>query len=153
MRSIGVNLDTWVKKGRLDIRAARPSVYGLEFHLATMHREVDAQRPDVVVIDPLSSFTGSASEINATLIRLIDYLKSERVTALFTHLLSGSHPSATDEVGVSSLMDTCILLQSAPPGDGGGRHLSIVKSRGMPHSPERREFAITSRGLVGEDAS
>jgi circadian clock protein KaiC len=149
MRSVGLNLDRWVKKGILSIRAARPTLYGLEFHLATMHREVEETEPSVVVIDPLSSFSGATyDEISSMVMRLIDFLKGKNVTALFTHLIPGSGASQDIEVGVSSLIDTWIVLRNAPPGEQGGRHLSILKSRGMAHSSERRAFELTDDGPV-----
>jgi circadian clock protein KaiC len=149
MRSIGLSLDRWVKKGLLRIHAARPTLYGLEFHLATMHREVDDAKPSIVVVDPLSSFTGgSFGEVNSMVMRLIDYLKGRNITALFTHLIPGSGASQEVEVGVSSLIDTWILLRNSPPGEQGGRHLSILKSRGMAHSSARRSFELTDGGPV-----
>jgi circadian clock protein KaiC len=149
MRSVGLNLDRWVKKGLLQIHAARPTLYGLEFHLATMHRQVIDADPSVVVVDPLSSFTGaSISEVNNMVMRLIDHLKGKNITGVFTHLIPGSGESDDIEVGVSSLVDTWILLRNAPPGERGGRHLSILKSRGMSHSSERRSFELTDRGAI-----
>jgi circadian clock protein KaiC len=124
-------------------------LYGLEFHLATMHREVDAAQPSVVVVDPLSGFAGSSfDEVNSMVMRLIDYLKGKNVTAVFTHLIPGSGAAQEVEVGVSSLIDTWILLRNSPPGEHGGRHLSILKSRGMPHSSDRRAFELTDGGPV-----
>ena len=149
MRSIGINLARWRKAGLLSIHAARPTLYGLEFHLATMHRDVDAMKPSVVVVDPLSAFTGATfGEINNMVMRLIDFLKGRGVTALFTHLIPGSGVVSEVDVGVSSLMDTWILLRNAPPGEHGGRHLSILKSRGMAHSSASRAFDLTDRGAV-----
>ena len=149
MQSVGLNLDRWVKKGLLRIHAARPTLYGLEFHLATMHREVDEADPSIVVVDPLSSFTGASfDEVNSMVMRLIDYLKGKSITAVFTHLIPGSGASQEIEVGVSSLIDTWILLRNSPPGERGGRHLSILKSRGMAHSSERRSFELTDDGPV-----
>jgi circadian clock protein KaiC len=80
--------------------------------------------------------------------RLIDYLKGRNITALFTHLIPASGASQEVEVGVSSLIDTWILLRNSPPGQEGGRHLSILKSRGMAHSSERRAFDLTDDGPV-----
>ena len=149
MRSVGLDLDRWLKKGLLQVHAARPTVYGLEFHLATMHRQVDEAKPAVVVVDPLSSFTGgSFGEVNSMVMRLIDFLKGRNITALFTHLIPGSGPAQDIEVGVSSLIDTWILMRNAPPGEDGGRHLSILKSRGMAHSQERRTFELSDEGPV-----
>ena len=151
MRSIGINLERWMNNGLLGIHAARPTLYGLEFHLATMHRDVDRVKPSLVVVDPLSAFTGaSAGEINNMVMRLVDFLKGRNITALFTHLIPGSGMGAETEVGVSSLMDTWILLRNAPPGERGGRHLTILKSRGMAHSSVSRPFDLTSRGAVAE---
>jgi len=147
MRSVGLTLDRWIRKGSLRIHAARPTLYGLEFHLATMHREIEEAQPSVAVIDPLSSFTGgSFEEVNSMVMRLIDYLKGKNITAMFTHLIPGSGASQEVEVGVSSLIDSWILLRNSPPGEHGGRHLSILKSRGMPHSSDRRSFELTDRG-------
>ena len=149
MRSVGLNLDRWVNNGLLRIEAARPTLYGLEFHLATMHREVEESEPSVVVVDPLSSFVGASfDEVNSMVMRLIDYLKGKDITAVFTHLIPGSGASQEVEVGVSSLIDTWILLRNSPPGEQGGRHLSILKSRGMPHSSDRRPCELTDRGPV-----
>jgi circadian clock protein KaiC len=149
MRSVGLDLDRWTRKGLLQIHAARPTLYGLEFHLATMHRAVEEAKPSVAVIDPLSSFTASSfEEVNSMVMRLIDYLKNKNITAVFTHLIPGSGTSQEVEVGVSSLIDTWILLRNSPPGEHGGRHLAILKSRGMPHSSERRSFELTGRGPV-----
>jgi circadian clock protein KaiC len=126
-------------------------LYGLEFHLATMHRDVDEIKPSVVVVDPLSSFTGaSLREVDGMVMRLIDFLKGRNITALFTHLIPGSGAAQDIEVGVSSLMDTWVLLRNTPPGDHGGRHLSILKSRGMAHSSELRSFQLTDRGAVAD---
>jgi circadian clock protein KaiC len=149
MRSIGIDLERWVRNDLLRIHASRPTLYGLEFHLATMHRDVDAMKPSVVVIDPLSAFTGATfEEIDNMVMRLIDFLKGRNVTGLFTHLIPGSARSSDMEVGVSSLMDTWILLRNALPGEQGGRHLSILKSRGMAHSAANRAFDLTDRGAI-----
>ena len=149
MQSIGLDLDRWIKKGLLHVHAARPTLYGLEFHLATMHRDVDELKPSVVVVDPLSSFTGGTEgEVNSMVMRLIDFLKGRNVTGLFTHLVPGTGDSQGMEVGVSSLMDTWILLRNSPPGEHGGRHLAILKSRGMAHSFESRSFELSDHGAV-----
>jgi circadian clock protein KaiC len=149
MQSTGLQLEPWVRKGLLEIQAARPTLYGLEFHLATMHRQVIASQPSVVVVDPLSAFTGGTfDEVNGMLMRLIDFLKGRGITSLFTHLIPGGRHADDVQMGVSSLMDTWIILRNSPPGHDGGRHLSVLKSRGMPHSAEAREFELTNRGTV-----
>ncbi len=149
MRSIGLDLDRWIRKGLLSVHAARPTMHGLEFHLATMHRDVEELTPSVVVVDPLSSFTGgSFAEVSGMVMRLIDFLKGRGITGLFTHLIPGSAPTSEIEIGVSSLMDTWLLLRNSPPGEHGGRRLAILKSRGMSHSAEQRAFRLTDRGAV-----
>ena len=106
-------------------------------------------KPSVVVVDPLSSFIGASfDEVNSMVMRLIDYLKGKSITGMFTHLIPGSGASQEVEVGVSSLIDTWILLRNSPPGEQGGRHLSILKSGGMPHSSDRRSFELTDAGPV-----
>ena len=114
-----------------------------------MHREVDEAKPSVVVVDPLSSFTGALVRGSQQHGDAADRLpQGTNVTAVFTHLIPGSGASQEIEVGVSSLIDTWILLRNAPPGDQGGRHLSILKSRGMSHSSEQRSFELTDDGPV-----
>ena len=152
MGSIGLDLETWVGKGLLTIDAARPTLYGLESHLAKMHRLIDAAHPTAVVVDPLSSFGGSASEVAGTLIRMIDYLKSRQITGLFTHLMPGRLSAADNEVGVSSLMDTWLQLSSPSSGNAPGRQLTILKSRGMPHSTLTRTFMMTDRGVRSDSS-
>jgi len=153
MRSIGLNLHRWVQQGRLRLHAARPTLYGLETHLSTMHRAVDEFDPAVVVVDPLSSFMGCGTDVNGMTMRLIDFLKGRGITALFTHLYPGSNVSTDAEIGVSSLMDTWLLLRNDPTDSDVGRRLIVLKSRGMAHSVGEHAFKLTDHGAVGiEDA-
>ena len=149
MRSTGLRLEPWVRKGLLQLHAARPTLYGLEFHLATMHREVLKYNPSVVVVDPVTSFSGGTfDEVNGMLMRLIDFLKGRNITSLFTHLIPGGGRADDFAIGVSSLMDTWIILRNTSPGRNGGRHLSVLKSRGMAHSSDARQFELTNRGTA-----
>jgi circadian clock protein KaiC len=153
MQSIGLNLKRWVNSGLLRIHAARPTLYGLEFHLAAMHRDIEETHPSVVIVDPISSFIGATEgEVNNMLMRLIDFLKSRDVTALFTDLIPGSGRSDEVTSGISSLMDTWVLLRNSPPGDRGGRHVAVLKSRGMAHSNDAQSFQLTAAGAVASDA-
>ena len=152
MRAIGINLERPIRQGLLRIHAARPTLYGLEAHLATMHREVDDFKPSVVAVDPVSSFMGgSAGEIQSTLIRLIDYLKTQNITSLFSHLFSNSADGSDAQSGVSSLMDTWIVLRNTP-GSANARRLVIVKARGMSHTAEEQRFSITDTGVTADSS-
>ena len=115
MRSIGIDLEPWLKKGLLQIHASRPTLHGLEQHLVMMHDAVRAFRPSVVVVDPISNLTFERreSEVKPTLMRLTDFLKQQQITTLFTSLNSGSGAMLEDlQMGVSSLMDTWLLLRN-----------------------------------------
>jgi len=149
MRSIGVDLEPWLQSGLLRFHATRPTLYGLEMHLATMHKWVNEIQPQAVVMDPISNLmsAGTAIEIKSMLIRLLDYLKAQRITALFTSLNSGGSPTEQTEVGVSSLMDTWLLLRDLEVGGERNRCMYILKSRGMAHSNQLREFLLTDRGI------
>ncbi|HEV8199060.1 MAG TPA: circadian clock protein KaiC [Candidatus Polarisedimenticolia bacterium] len=154
MRSIGMNLAPPVESGVLRFHAARPTLYGLEMHLATMFKEIAAFRPDVVVVDPINSLlaAGSESETRAMVTRLIDSLKAQQITSLFTSLTIEGGPLQQSEIIISSLMDTWLLLQNIE-GDGErNRGLYVLKSRGMAHSNQIREFLISSRGIDLVDA-
>ena len=149
MRSIGIDLQQWLDAGRLHFIASRPAVYGLEMHLAVMHREIVRIKPDVVVIDPVSPFlsVGSQEEVRAMLTRLIDYLKTHQITTLCTNLISGSAALEATECSVSSVMDTWLLLRDIETGGERNRVMYILKSRGMPHSKQVREFVLTENGV------
>ena len=148
MRSIGIDLDAWVKKGLLRFQAARPTLFGLEMHLISMHKTVDELAPRVVVVDPISSLltAGSAHDVKAMLVRLFDHLKLKGVSTLLTSLTDS--PGAEEStVGISSLIDTWLQLRELEAGGERNRGLYVVKSRGMPHSNQVREFVISERGV------
>jgi circadian clock protein KaiC len=148
MRSIGIDLQPWVKKGLLSFHAIRSTLYGLEMHLATFHKLIREFDPQVVVIDPIGSLMGAGSRRDATLMltRLIDFLKAQGITALLTNLTSGENLESTD-VEVSSLVDTWLLLRDIEVGGERTRAMYVLKSRGMAHSNQIREFLLTDRGI------
>lgn len=149
MRSIGIDLQSHVDAGDLQLHAERPSRYGLETHLLGLRREVERFRPDIVVIDPMTNLlsVGTHTDVRAMLTRTIDYLKTRGVTGLFTGLRPGSAETVATETMISSLMDTWILLATEQAGRRRRRSISVLKSRGMAHSDETREFLITGTGL------
>ena len=148
MRSIGLDLGKWVSRGLLQFQAARPQAHGIETHLAIMHRHIDAFTPAIVVIDPLTNLVqaGDAADAQALIARVIDLLKSRGVTALFTSLSSDvGNPEHTD-IGVSSLMDTWLLLRNLETLGERNRGLYVLKSRGTAHSNQIREFRLSATG-------
>jgi circadian clock protein KaiC len=153
MRSIGIDLDPWVKKGLLHFHAIRSTMYGLEMHLASFHKVIRKYRPHVVVMDPIGSLidAGGRREANATITRLMDYLKAEQVTAMLTNLTSGGEFLEKTEIDISSLVDTWILLRDSELGGERNRLIYILKSRGMAHSNQLREFLLTDRGIELSD--
>lgn len=152
MRSIGINLDPWVKKGLLEIHSSRPTLQGLEQHLVMMHDLVRAFRPTVIAVDPISNLTlaHDDAEVKPTLMRLIDLLKKEQITAVFTSLTSGGDAASAPEdsqLGVSSLMDTWLLLRNLEFTGERNRTIFVQKSRGMAHSNQVREFVLSDKGI------
>jgi len=154
MRSIGLDLEPLVKSGRLRFHAARPTLYGLEMHLATMFKEIAAFQPQVVIVDPITSLmvAGTDSETKGMVTRLIDYLKGGQVTSLFTSLTHGGHALQQSEIAMSSLMDSWLLLQDFEGNGERNRLLYVIKARGMAHSNQVREFLISNRGIDLVDA-
>lgn len=149
LRSIGLDLEPSLRKRRLQVHAARPTTSGLEGHLSAMHRLIEETKPRVVVVDPISNLisVGTSVEVKAMLARLIDFMKVRQMTALFTSLTGDdSHPEGTD-VGISSFMDTWLVLRNIEMNGERTRSLNVLKSRGMPHSNQVREFVLTSDGL------
>ena len=150
MRSIDIDLEPWVKKGLLQIHASRPTLHGLEQHLVMMHDAVRAFAPTVVTIDPISNLTLARhdSEVKPTLMRLIDFLKQQQITTLFTSLDSGGGPAMEDSLlVVSSLMDTWLLLRNVEFNGERNRTIYVLKSRGMAHSNQVREFVLSDEGI------
>jgi circadian clock protein KaiC len=153
MRSIGVDLGQWAKKGLLRLESSRPTLHGIEMHLATIHKMVNDYKPQAVVIDPISNFAtaGTAAEAEAMLLRLIDFLKARQVTAMFVNLTAGGDAWERTDVGVSSLIDTWILLRDIELAGERNRGIYVLKSRGMKHSNQIREFLISSEGIQLQD--
>lgn len=148
MRSIGLDLQPWIDKGLLHFHAMRPTLYGLEMHLVSMNRLVRDFKPSVVIMDPISNLItiGSVCEVKSTLTRLIDSLKLEHISAVFTSLVSEDDLDQTG-IGVSSLMDTWISLRAVESNGERNRTIQVLKSRGMAHSNQVREFILTSDGI------
>ena len=148
MRSIGLDLGRWVSRGLLRFHPVRPYQYGLETHLAQIHKQIDQFDPRVVVIDPITNLAeiGSAGEAKAMLTRLVDFLKGRGITALFTSLTSSTDDPEMTEVGISSLMDTWLLMRNLESNGERTRGLYVLKSRGMPHSNQIHEFILSDRG-------
>jgi circadian clock protein KaiC len=149
MRSIGVDLGRWRQEGTLRVHSSRPSRFGLEMHLALMHKEVEQFRPDVVIVDPISNFleAGTISDAESMLVRMVDFLKSRRITSLFTHLISGIDQAESVVVGISSIIDTWVLLRDSERDAERSGSLCILKSRGMRHSKQIRGFRLSDRGI------
>ncbi len=149
MRSIGIDLEPWLKRGLLQFYAARPGSFGLEKHLVTIHSITAAFDPRVVVIDPITNFgsVGTHSEVKSMVTRLIDMLKSRQITAMFTSLTPGDSTAELSEVGVSSQMDSWLLLRNLEFNGERNRGLYVLKSRGMAHSNQIREFILTNHGV------
>lgn len=147
-RSVGLNLERWIKKGLLNIHAVRPTISGLEAHLAAMHATIERFKPQVVVVDPITNLVaaGEVYAVKSMLTRLVDYLKNIGITALFTNLSSpGSLEQTTSEI--SSLMDTWVLLRDMEVGFERQRVIYLLKSRGMAHASDVRELLISDRGI------
>ena len=148
MRSINIDLAPHVKKGLLQFHVARPTLYGLEMHLVTMHDLIREYKPQVVILDPITDFfaIGSTAEVKAAITRIIDFLKTNQITALFTSYTEEDMPNES-VVGVSSLIDTWISLRNLENNGERHRGLFILKSRGMAHSHQIRSFELTDNGI------
>jgi circadian clock protein KaiC len=154
MRSIGIDLEKYVKQGLLKFQNARPSNFGLEIHLALIHKVIVEFAPQVVVVDPITNFlaVGDEMETKGMLTRLIDFLKVRQITGMFTSLTGSSSEIEDSEVGVSSLMDAWILVKNIESNGERNRGLYVLKARGIAHSNQVREFLLTDHGIELIDA-
>jgi circadian clock protein KaiC len=154
MRSVGIDLERFVKKDLLRFHNARPSAFGLEVHLSLIHKIITEYEPAVVVIDPITNFLAVGDELQtkSMLTRLIDLLKLKQITTMFTSLTSAGTELEDSEVGVSSLMDAWLLVKNIESNGERNRGLYILKARGIAHSNQVREFVVTDRGIELVDA-
>jgi len=149
MSSIGLDLQKHIDEGYLEFYASRPTLYGLEMHLVAIHKTIRRFKPDVVILDPITNLItiGSVSEVKTMLVRLIDFLQAEQITVMFTALTLNNIVNEQTDEGVSSLVDAWLLIRDIESNGERNRGLYIMKSRGMKHSNQIREFVITDRGI------
>ena len=150
MLSVGVDLEPWIKKRLLHFHAMRPTSTGLEAHLAVVHKLIKQLRPSVVIIDPVTNLVSASGiyGLKSMLMRLVDFLKVEQITSMFTSLTFAGDPQERTAAAVSSLMDTWIVLRDSERNGRSRRELYLLKSRGMAHSRETRELIVSKRGLA-----
>ncbi len=149
MKSIGMDLQKHIDKGFLQFYASRPTLYGLEMHLVAVHKAIRKFKPQVVVLDPITNLitVGSVSEVKSMLVRLIDFFQSEQITVMFTALSLNNIVNEQTDEGVSSLVDAWILIRDIESNGERNKGLYIMKSRGMGHSNQVREFVIGENGI------
>lgn len=149
MRSIGLDIAPWLEQDLLRFHAARPTLHGLERHLVTIYKEIRDFKPSTVVVDPITNFlsVGNDEEVKSMLMRLIDFFKAHQITSLFTSLTHGLDMETTD-IGISSLMDTWLVLREVELNGERNRLLSVIKARGMAHSNQVRELLLRDEGVA-----
>ena len=149
MRSIGIDLEQWVKKGLLYFQATRPAFAGLEMQLTMMHKATIKFDPQVVIVDPLNGFiTGdNITDVKSMLMRLVDFLQTKQISSMFTQLMSSNVAHGTSDIAISSMVDTWLVMHDIEIGGERNRCLYIIKSRGMAHSNQVRECLITDHGV------
>jgi circadian clock protein KaiC len=148
MKSIGIDLDQWIGQGLLQFYASRPMLFGIEMHLVNMYKKINEFKPHLVILDPISNLTaaGNFSDVKLMLTRTLDFLKLQNITAILLDLSSVNHTEQTD-IGISSLTDTWISLRDIELNGERNRGLHLLKSRGMAHSNQIREFVLTNHGI------
>lgn len=148
MKSIGIDLEQWLNPGLLQFHTSRPTLFGLEMHLVTLYKKINEIKPQIVVLDPISNLTaaGNFAEVKLMLTRILDFLKHQNITALLLDLSSVTHTEQTG-VGISSLTDTWISLRDIEQNGERNREMYLLKSRGMAHSNQIREFIMTDHGI------
>lgn len=149
MKSIGIDLTASIAEGVLQFHALRPTLYGLEMHLVKIHHLVAQFQPSIAILDPISSLdaAGTSPQVKSFMLRMIDFLKSQQITAILTNLVTGGDPLEQTEIGVSSMIDTWLMLRDLEMNGERNRLIYILKSRGMAHSNQVREFKLTDRGI------
>jgi circadian clock protein KaiC len=149
MHSIGLDMQQYIDNGMLNFHASRPTLYGLEMHLVAMHKHIRKFKPDCVVLDPITNLItiGSVGDVKSMLVRLLDFLMEEQITVMFTALSLNTIVNEQTDEGVSSLVDAWLLVRDIEYNGERNRGMYVMKSRGMKHSNQVREFIITDGGL------
>src|SRR4051812_28282468 len=147
VKSVGLDLQQHLDSGLLRFEAARPTLYGFEMHLARMNRDLDEFKPATTIIDPISAFRGEEAEVHSVLLRMVDILKTKGITAVMTRLTSEQEHVAGGDQGIPSLIDTWVSLGALEADGERNRGLYVLKSRGMSHSNQIREYQITKNGI------
>jgi len=149
MKSINIDLRKQIDAGLLQIHSSRPTIYGLESHLVTIHKKVKQFKPRVVILDPITNLVtiAPAGEVKSMLMRLLDFLQNEDITVLFTALVYDNESSVQPDESISSIIDAWIQVRDMESNGERNRGIYIMKSRGMHHSNQVREFVITNKGL------
>ncbi|MGB9361812.1 MAG: circadian clock protein KaiC, partial [Candidatus Sulfotelmatobacter sp.] len=149
MQSIGLDLGQWSRKNLLRFHSSRATLYGLEMHLAIIHKIVQEFQPQVVVLDPVGSLiqAGNRRDAHVMLIRLIDFLKQKAITAFLTNLTGGGDAMERTDVEISSIVDSWLFVRDIELGGERNRAMYVLKSRGTAHSNQLREFLLTERGV------
>ena len=147
--SVGIDLEPWIQKGLLLHRAWRPSQFGMEMHLLHIHKLIDEAKPQSVVVDPITGLMNASTErtVQSMLVRLVDFLKENGITAVFTSQTKGGDDLEQTREAISSLIDSWILLRDIEQSGERNRCLYVLKSRGMAHSNQLREFLMTNEGV------
>jgi circadian clock protein KaiC len=149
IKSINIDLKKHIDAGLLQIHASRPTLYGLESHLVTIHKMVKQFKPRTVILDPITNLVtvASLSEVKSMLMRLLDFLQNEDITVLFTALVYDRESSMQTDEGISSIVDAWVQVRDIESNGERNRGIYIMKARGMSHSNQVREFVITNNGL------
>jgi circadian clock protein KaiC len=149
MKSIGLDVQKYLDNGLLHFHASRPTLYGLEMHLVAMHKHIRRFKPDTIILDPITNLItiGSVGEVKSMLVRLLDFLLEEQITVMFTALTLNTVVNEQTDEGVSSLVDAWLLVRDIEYNGERNRGMYVMKSRGMKHSNQVREFLITDKGL------
>ncbi|HEY3322472.1 MAG TPA: circadian clock protein KaiC [Planctomycetota bacterium] len=149
MHSVGLDLQPAVDQKLLQFHATRPTEHGLEMHLATMFRQIRDFKPRNVVLDPATSLLtqGNQNDVRSMMMRMLDHMKGQGITCFLTVLNTGGGPLEQSDVGISSLIDTWLLVRDIELNGERNRAMYILKSRGMAHSNQIREFLLTSQGV------
>lgn len=151
MKSIGFSLKPLVESEKLTFYYSRPTLQNLELHFIAIKKIINQTRPVVAILDPITNLMteGPNSDIRSMLTRFVDFLKTQKITVMFTAAITvGSIERNPSDEGISSMVDTWVMVQDIEVDAERSRSLCVMKSRGMEHSNEIRKFTISSKGIT-----
>jgi circadian clock protein KaiC len=151
---MGMDLQSRVDSGLVAARSIDPAELSPGEFIQSIRHEVEHNDARLVVIDSLSGYLNAMAGEKYVMIQLhelLAYLGQMGVVTLLINAQKGLIGQMSNDIDVSYLADTVILLRYFEAGGEVRQAMSVLKKRTGAHERSIRELTLTSSGIqVGE---